>query len=454
MTRGTMTTHPTETEGTAKRRNNGAIYLLLFLLTMGAGLAVLKYGHRVSFFHDFDMACVRAASPSTGRLYDLDKDSNTLTSRLLTLQPDRSQKFKMIAITDDPGQVYESTPPTPLDYAVILHTLHEKGVENIVLSTQMSWDGDLGLTATALSDKLAEFQHASIPIPLTRGSTAQDFPKILRKSTIPFSNVRGNSKLLPVVNQVALPTVLSDSGNTRAGFSQIENAPEDDDTIPMICVWQEKGVIPSIELLALMAAHGVTPEQVIINCGKHIRLGLEGPVIPIGKFGEITLHQADDELQSITTTPAENLITQIEPTEKTAPEDPHIYLIHATGEKTKATNAITSERLAAIIHWSKSLPTPEPGQSTQYLRLPLWADIIIIFDIFLAAWWFAGLSRGSRHLAFALTATLCFPLLLAIMDITQHWMGLSAPLVAILAAWLIPVKQRRHTTNHQSSPNL
>lgn len=430
-------------------------YLALFLLTMMAGLAVIFYGHRVRLIHDVDIACIKAAAPSEGRLYLLDEKSQVITSHLLTQQPDKSRKFKLITITDDPDQIYERTPPSPLDYAVILHRLHHQGAENIVINTQLTWDGDLGITATALSNKLAEFTNANISLNLTRGAATHELPEALQQSIIPFSNVSGNVKLLPVVNQVTPPNALSNTGKTRAGFSKIESIPETTDVIPMICVWQDKGIVPSIELLAIMTAHQINPDQVIIHCGKYIQLGHDGPVIPISKFGEISFSSSAHQLKITSTTAAENLITRVDTEKAPTPADTDVYLIHAVGEKTKATNAISAERLAAMVHWSQFSPTPAPGKSIQYQRLPLWADIIIIFDIALAAWFFASLSRGNRHLAFALTALLTFPLLISIMEVTQHWFSISAPLAAIIMAWLtlLPRKKNTHPIEEYSNTN-
>lgn len=431
-------------------------YLPLFILTMMSGLAVLFFGHHISFLPDLDISCVRAATPSKDRLYDLDRDTKTITARLLTIQPDAGRNFRMLEITDDPDQVYESTPPSPLDYAVMLHTLKEKGAENIILTTRMSWDGDSGLSADALSIKLSAFNRATIALPLTRGSTAQELPNILRQSVIPFSNIRGNIRLIPVVNQVALPAVLAGNKNVYAGFSKIESTPESSDFLPMICHWENEGLIPSLELLALMNAHSVTPAEVLVRSGRHIRLGIEGPVVPINSYGEILLPEMrPHQLHKIPTIKAEDLITRPSET-KTAATDPSIYLVHAVGEKSKATNTLSPRRLAAVINWSQNLPAPEPGKSIPYHRLPLWADIVILFDIALAACWFAGFTRSGRHLAFVLAAALIFPLLLSVMDITQHWISVSAPLIALFMAWLIPVKKRKHTTTiqeyHTASP--
>lgn len=448
------TSHPaTDTDAAvaAKKRppekkNNPAALLPLFLVTLAAGLAVLVWGHRSSFLQDFDVSCVRAATPSKDRIYDLEPEDRTITSRRLTVRTDRARKFHTLEITDDPGQIYEATPPSPLDYAVMLHRLRSRGVENIVLTTRMSWDGQPGLSAAALSDQLAAFGRATISLPLTRGATAQELPAVLNNSLIPLANASGNQNLIPAVNQVALPSVLSGGGHIYAGFSRIESIPESGDFLPLLCLWENKGLIPSVELLALMNAYDVTPAEIIVRCGKHIRLGPDGPVVPINSYGEILLPEsAASELERVPSTRAEDLITRPDNTRPTT-ADPNIYLVHAVGEKTSATNTLSPRRLAAIVTWSKNLPAPEPGQSIRYRRLPVWADIVILVDIALAACWFAGFSRGGRHLAFALTAALLFPLLLSLMDITQHWISVSAPLAAVLTAWLVPVKKRKQTT--------
>ncbi len=414
---------------------------------IATGLIVLFYGHKIRAIQDFDIACIRAAAASQGQIYNIDTESNTVTSRALITQPENAQKFKIIAITDDPDQVYESTPPSPLDYAVILHTLRERGAENIVLTTQMSWDGDLGITATALSGKLSDYKYAAIPLSLTRGVTAEKVPSPLRQSIIPFTNITGNQTLIPIVNQVSLPCLISDSGKTRAGFSKIENLTEDHDTIPMICIWQDEGIIPSIELLTLMTLYKVSPDEVSIHCGKHIRLGPDGPIIGIGKFGQIALPSDTANINSIPTTKAEDLITLAKPENKNTAPDPHIYMIHGIGEKTKTTNTLPPERLAAIIHWAKTLPVPKIEKPTQHRRLPIYATILIILDIALLGWWFTRLSPSNRHLAFALATAATLPFLFFMMETIHYWFSISALLATIAAAWMTPVKRRKRTTN-------
>ena len=429
----------------AKKLTGTKALLLLFLLTISVGITVLIYGHQTRFCHDLDLKSVTLGSFTDNSLCDLDPASKTITIRSLTTQPDRGLNFKLIAVSNDPDQVFENSPPSPLDYAVLLHHLQEAGAKNIVLTTRMSWDGDLGITSAALSDKLSTFHRANIGLPLTRGSHKQELPDILRQSIIPFSNVSGNYRILPIVNQVTVPSAVKDSDQVRAGFSHIESAPEEASTIPLICVWEGEGITPSLELLALMNAHDIDPDQVIIHCNEHIRLGLDGPVIPLGSYGEIHLPVAAPELSATPSLNAEQLI--FSPDEQDSSfindEDPTIYLVHAVGEKTASTNLLTTDRIRAIIHWSKKLPVPDLDSVAQHPRLPLWAHGVIFFDIALAAWVFAGWTRARRHLSFLLTAIISFPLLLVFMELTEHWMSTSSFFAALLIAWLLPIKRQR-----------
>ena len=139
---------------------------------------------------------------------------------------------------------------------------------------------------------------------------------------------------------------------------------------------------------------------------------------------------------------AETLITQKTSTPVTGQDQ--VCLIHAVGKKTISTSLLSATRMNNLLTLAKA--SPVPGVAKVYRRLPRWAEIVIILDIALTACWFAGFTRWNRHYAFALTTAFLFPLLLAMMDITQHWFGLSAPLATLITAWLIPVSQRKHAS--------
>lgn len=426
--------------------------LLIAALAAGVGLGVALFGEKATWVAELDSACVHAASiheTDQPRVHDIDLDSQVITIRTLASGSAKERGFQLIQVTDDPDRIFEHSPPSALDYAVMLESLHNRGFKDVILTTRMSWDQHPGLEAAGLSSRLALFEHSVIPLPVTRAATAQPLPAPLQRALIPFSQVSGNHRLIPLVNKVPLPTHSDGGEHTLAGFCQIENAPASEGNIPLLAHWQHQGLIPSVDLLAIMSTHDISPAELMIQCGKHIRLGKDGPVIPIDDYGQSPiLDPANPTPPTTAPSPppldADQLITPGTPNSKKKISSPAhnkpqstIALIYAVGERSSATNTLSADRLQKLLALSASYPVPE--NLTRIPRLPLWASIIMIIDIALLSCWLGDLTRINRHLAYLLTAALLFPLLLTLLYFSQHWLGLSAPLATLITAWIIPV---------------
>lgn len=418
--------------------------LKIAALAAGVGLAVVLLGNKASWIRHLDATFVMAAtSYQAGEqlVAETDAHSNVITMMTLASKPGKGRLCQSIQITDDPDRIFEHSPPSALDYAVILESLHKRGYDDVVLTTRMTWDEQPGLEAAGLSSRLALFERSAIPLPVTRAATAQSPPAPLQRALIPFSGVSGNHLLIPIVNQVPLPTHTEGGAHTLAGFSRIESAPPSENDIPLLAHWQDHGLIPSIDLLAVMTAHKVSPAQLIIDCGKHIRLGEDGPIIPIDDYGQTPAPRAASIERGALPPPidAEKLIS---PEGKDAPKSrAHIALIHAVGEKTSATNTLPADRLQSLLALLQSYPVPE--NLIHIHRLPIWATIILIIDIALLSCWLGDLARVERHLSYFLTAALLLPLLFVLLQLTGHWLGLSALFATLITAWIIPVPKPR-----------
>ncbi|MCP5537785.1 MAG: hypothetical protein H7A51_16315 [Akkermansiaceae bacterium] len=407
--------------------------LLTATVATGAGVAVLLFGKWIPWIAPFDSACIQSSADTENQIYDTDPGSNTILVRTLLPQPDKGRDIQIIQVTDDPGQIFEQCPPSPLDYAIILESLKNRGYRHVVLATRMTWDQEPGLEAEGLGSRLARFDRSVIAIPVTRGATAQPIPAALQRALIRDDQVHGSHQLIPIVNQVALPAHTDGGVNTLAGFQRIESAPAPAGNTPLLAYWEGEGLIPSLDLLTVMAAHDTRPADLVIHCGQSIRLGKNGPVIPLDDYGQ-TRTPTTPVTTSLPPLKIDDLITQQPSTPMSSQSQ--LCVIHAVGEKTSTTNVLPDDRLTSLLALSKN--SLVPGNATRLHRLPLAASIVILVDIALLACWFAGFSRWSRHLAFALTASFLFPLLLALIDLTQHWFGLSAPLATLIVAWLWP----------------
>lgn len=423
------------------KSNNGITRVLIAALAMGGGLGVLFFGHQLQWIRQFDVACVAAANTSQNIFHEYDHDTQALTSRPLVNAPERGRSFQHITITNDPERIFETRPPSALDYAVILESLHNRGYQHIILTTRLSWENDPGLSSEGLDSRLSLFDSAIVSLAVTRGPKEGSMPSMLKHALILRSQVHGNDHLVPLVNRIALPPHVDGKGkNVLAGFHRIESNPPAPNHIAMLARWEDKGMIPSIELLMIMQAHNISPKELVIHCGKHIRLGKNGPVIPIDAYGQTPTPKLTQTIESPTPIHADTLITQ----KKSDSLQPTIALIHASGNAVNPTNTLQADRLPQTLSLTRTFAFP--GNGVTYHQLPLWAKLVILLDAAAIVFWLKGTTRINQHLGFALAVTLTFPLLLALMSINQHWIALSAPLATFLIGWLIPHSNRRATT--------
>lgn len=419
---------------------------------------VLYLSRTTTGLKQFDASLVMVAlSYQLGEqfVHQVDPDANTITIGSLNKKQGQKSDVQTVQITDDPEQIFEQCPPSALDYAIILTAMHNRGYRDVILTTSMNWDQQIGLETMGLGRQLGMFEYSAIALPVTRVATPQQLPDILRRSLIPMSHVTGNHRQLPLINYAPIPVHADGGKHTLAGFSEVESIPAARGRISMLAHWQGQGLIPSIDLVTLMIAHRISPSDIRVSCGNHIRLGKNGPIIPIDQFGQTPL--PDKPAKILTPVPAEKLIT---PANKNngAPQlsqPSPIAVIHASGEKTTATNTLSAERLSGLIALSHFYPVPD--ERTPYPRLPAWASVILLLDIAFLSLWFGALSRSKRQLAYILTVVLLVPLLFALLTallyFTNHWLSLSAPLTTLLTAWSLHVLSLRNQPWLRKAPS-
>jgi len=447
---------------------------LIAILTLGIGMGNLLLSHfgiapLPQWINQIDSTCVTSIFSSKSRVHDYAPDSRTITVRTLGDHPEKCASFQMIAITDDPHHIFEATPPTPLDYAVILQHLLDQGCQSVVLTTRMTWDStssntsadptpgeefdEAKLSTQALSYQLAQFDRAVIGLPVTRGAVAHQLPAPLLRSIISLDQINGNDHLIPKVNQVTLPTSVTGGDSTLAGFHTIESSPADNTHIPLLAHWvsdkhpEENGLIPSIELLTIMSAHGISPSELHVQCGQHIRLGTTGPVIPIDDYGQTQRPEFSKKLTEVAPSiPADQLIAK-----KHSPTSAPLCIIHANGEKSSRTNLINSEQLPDLLTLSQSLPTP--SDPVLYQKLSFGIEFLIILAITLIATTLITFSPTNRNIAYILTIALLLIVLLIFMEWKQQWFGLTAPALTLISAWIIS-SQLNPAPDSQKTPCL
>ncbi|NWK56220.1 hypothetical protein HW115_11410 [Verrucomicrobiaceae bacterium N1E253] len=437
---------------------------IIALITMGMGTAMLLIAYFAPFssgpsnaLNSLDARCIKAIFSASTRVTDYHPDERSISVRALGIHPEQSKPIQRLLITDDPERIFESSPPSPLDYAVMLEHLHDRGYRHVLLATHMSWDREQDyedakddglegfdenlLSIHALNTKLALFEQSAIGFPVTRGAQDQTIPEPLKRSLIPYAQVSGNHQLIPMVNQVPLPSQVQGGPHTLGGFNRIESSPSSSDTTPLLAHWSQDGLIPSLALLAIMQAHNVPPEELHIDCGKRIILGHDGPHIPIDEYGQTPAPDPGSSALGRKPAPAtiaHELITTREKDQGSNKLEQStasaMVLIMAKGAIASQINLYDEEHLAQLPILCETLPTP--GEDTCYQRLPFSLELALIVGLSLILCRYLTLSPYYRHLAFTLTIALLMIAVLILVETRHQWFGLSAPLTALLTAWL------------------
>lgn len=370
---------------------------------------------------------------------EVDNESDTITIGSFNKLGGVKNHLRSIHITDDPEKIFEKSPPSALDYAVILTSLHKHGFKDVILTNHLNWNQTQGLETLGLGRQLGLFAHSAVAMPVTRVATAQSMPEILQRSLISMSQVTGNYRQLPMVNHTPVAFTIDSGKHTLAGFSEVESIPTTTDKIPLLAYWQDQGLIPSIDLLTLMIAHKVNPSNLKVDCNNHIRLGKRGPIIPIDEHGYTSVPESHDIAEIMAPLTAEQLISPIEKNEylNQFGQAPTMALIHAVGERTVNTNTLSPDRIANLISLSQHYPIT--ATSASFARLPWFASIILLIDVALLSFWFGELTRSKRHLAYSLAAFMIIPLLFiflaTLLYLSKHWLSLSAPLATFITVW-------------------
>lgn len=191
----------------------------------------------------------------------------------------------LVSIGDDPDGVFQSTPISPIDYAVIFRNLDRLGVKHVALGALLSWNDPDPIAKTALDRRLAGFDSMVTITPLTRGATSEAMPAAFIRSSIAVERVKGDVGVVPTVNRMPIPDTLLGNLKTFAGFSILE-AESDAPGQPMLARWGDR-IVFAFPLVAVLAERGLSPDGIEIKLGSHIKLGPQGPVIPITESGRL-----------------------------------------------------------------------------------------------------------------------------------------------------------------------
>jgi hypothetical protein len=426
-------------------------HLLLFVLALAAGTAVLCWGDQVAPLRaaeaEFARLTVAAAVTPPFLCEPPATPGGALRVRKLTRPTESVSQLQFLAIGDDPLRVFEQSPPSAGDFAVILAQLQRQQHRQVALALPLAWDDPDPIALAALDQQLGSFSLAITASPLVRGVSPKPIPPAFLRASLPMAQVTGDSRVLPLVNRTAHASVLLGSTATLAGFTLLESEDAPDFAPqhatpgpPLLARWDDR-VVLAVPLLVAMAHAGVTPEQLHIELGRHIRVGADGPLVPIDEFGRLAVGAAPGR-PAFPATPAEALIEALiasdEPAAALAPTDPPIIL-----RDDRTGLAEPQRRLAAglgnLINQIEA--SPRPGAAIDFQHPPRWLEVAMLVPLALLSSWFLRLGRSSRLIAVLLTAVLTTILHLVIGQQLQLATS-GLPAAAVLLTGLLAGRRR------------
>ena len=312
--------------------------------------------------------------------------------------------------------------------AVIFKNLQRLGANKTASAAVLTWDAPDPIGLTALDRALDRFDSLVMAAPVTRGAVAEPMPEAFRNASISLKHVQGDISTLPVVNSIPLSGVILGRKNTQAGFQSI--AYEEVSIYPSLLARWEDRVIFAFPLLVTMQHLKLPLDGIEIHAGKFIKLSPQGPVVPIDRFGRMSI--APENLANHATLPAELLIDSGEdlfPKEKN-----QLVILRDDRSNAEPVTKHFSKQFCGTIAIIASDTCLTPAWT--FKRLKFYQECILLIACITSIWFISGMTAFSSRLACgALFAIVIAVHLIAALN--DYWLPSLAAFAAIVDAFVI-----------------
>ncbi len=232
-----------------------------------------------------------ASSGANGPLFISGEGSRTDAWKLRTFsanrKPHKQQAPVIVSLADDLEGFFQSTPPAPIDLAVILTNFQRLGAKKAATAAMFAWEKPDPIGLAAFEKSLAGFESLVMAAPLSRGVVPTVIPPSFRRCSLPVTKIHGDASVLPVVNRLPIPGIILGGETTITGFSSLE-AEAPSDLAPLVARWEDR-VVFSFSLLTVLQRLDLPLDDVEVRLGEYMKLGPAGPLVPIDAFGRLAM---------------------------------------------------------------------------------------------------------------------------------------------------------------------
>ncbi|MBB79813.1 MAG: hypothetical protein CMN02_02230 [Roseibacillus sp.] len=357
------------------------------------------------------------------------------------------QPYLQIAV-DEQAAADLHYPLEPEDWWGLFNHAHTIGCRVAAIEEPLSWEGEglahLGRLAS-LNTALTQFEKVVVTVDLERLPRSQPIPSYLRASAIPISNVIGGADGLRHFNSVVFPTSIDFAPNTQFSFRPDENTGTDN----LAIVRWGKHLIPSFPLAVAMAQANISPDEVQISLGDHLRLG-DGPIVPIDEYGAFKINRANrplylERLAVEAYSPSQIGETRQAITESLGTVPRSVIFADKQGEFASSARNSILQTIADI----DTLPRPEKIE--RHRRMSAQKEILLLGAIAVTAALIVGFPAFLRHFLY-LVMLVALPALLVLMHTGSEQWTLFAPVIATaLTGWILAIRMARYLPSRRRS---
>lgn len=342
---------------------------------------------------------------------------------------DKRQAPLIVSLGDDRDGFFQSSPPSPIDLAVILTNCQRLGARQTATAVVMAWDAPDPIGLAALDKAIGRFDSLVMAAPLSRGAVPEPMPAAFRNASVPLDSVRGDASALPMVNRIPLSGVILGKAHTAAGFQTLDSEPISK-WVPLLARWEDR-VVFAFPLLCVLQRLDLPVTGVAIRMGESIRLGPNGPIVPIDRFGRLAVPLKP--LAPFAEIPAESLIDGGEGI--FPPQAPQPVVLRDDRSAAEPATRAFSQQLPAIIAALASDSGLSPAYD--YHRLQPNRELVALLLVALALTAFCALPVFPRHIAFLTTTGACLVAQALAAGTAHLWLPGLPALAAIACAGLI-----------------
>ncbi len=232
-----------------------------------------------------------ASGSSNGALFISGKGSRDDAWKLRTFSADRKadkrQAPVIVSLGDDLKGFFQSSPPAPIDLAVIFSNFHRLGAKKAATAAVFAWEKPDPIGLAAFEKSLDRFDSLVMAAPLSRGVVSSPMPPAFRRTSIAEGKIRGETSALPLVNRLPIQGIILSGERTLAGFSALESEPLSQ-YVPLMARWEDR-VVFSFSLLTVLQRLDLPLDGMEVRLGEFLKLGPAGPIVPIDESGRLAL---------------------------------------------------------------------------------------------------------------------------------------------------------------------